>query len=392
MASRFASRALALAVVAPMCACTALPAAGPTSGALEQAALTSGQSPTHLADYEMIDLGEVIAAGIRPKPRPTLASLADGKGPVAWRIGIGDAVRVSIWEAGSGGLFSANAAIGLSAGSANATIPDQIVGSDGAITVPYAGRVRVAGLSPEAVERVIVQRLTGKAIEPQVIVTVSRSASSTVTVTGDVVAGSQVALMPNGQRVLDIIALAGGLRGPSHETMVALRRGKRTVEVPFTKLARSEADNIYMQPNDTLIISRKPLTFVALGATSANAEVPMGEETISLAQALAKAGGLIDTRANASGVYILRRETSDNVLAIRPSSQLARTASDVNIIYRVNLRDPRHLVAAQSFDIRPGDMMYVTNAFGADLQKVVGIFNSAAGPAITAGRIATIGQ
>ena len=64
----------------------------------------------------------------------------------------------------------------------------------------------------------------------------------------------------------------------------------------------------------------------------------------------------------------------------------------MNIIYRVDLRDPRHLVATQSFDIRPGDMMYVSNAFGADLQKVVGIFNTAASPALTAARVATIGQ
>jgi polysaccharide export outer membrane protein len=302
---------------------------------------------------------------------------------VALRIGIGDLVRVSIWEAGSGGLFSSSSIAGVAAGSANANIPDQIVGSDGAITVPYAGRVRVAGQSPEAVERTIVTRLTGKAIEPQVLVTVTRGVSSTVTVTGDVAAGAQIPLMPNGQRVLDIIALAGGLRGPAHETMVALKRGNRTVEVPFTKLARSPSENIFMRPNDTLILSRRPMTFVALGATGANAEIPMGEESIVLTNAIAKAGGLLDFRADASGVFILRREMSSNVLAVRPNSRLALSGPEVNVVYKVDMRDPRHLVAAQTFHVRMGDVLYVPNAFAADAQKVLNLFNTTVAPVVT---------
>ncbi len=377
-------RLVAALMAAALGGCSALPAAGPTNSAFTENATPAGaQSVNPSVDYELISLEEIIDAGVRPQPRPTLGSLADGKGPVALRIGIGDLVRVSIWEAGSGGLFSSSAIAGVAAGSATANIPDQIVGSDGAITVPYAGRVRVAGQSPEAVERTIVTRLTGKAIEPQVLVTVTRGVSSTVTVTGDVAAGAQIPLMPNGQRVLDIIALAGGLRGPAHETMVALKRGNRTVEVPFTKLARSPSENIFMRPNDTLILSRRPMTFVALGATGANAEIPMGEESIVLTNAIAKAGGLLDFRADASGVFILRREMSSNVLAVRPNSRLALSGPEVNVVYKVDMRDPRHLVAAQTFHVRMGDVLYVPNAFAADAQKVLNLFNTTVAPVVT---------
>lgn len=364
--------------------CSALPASGPTNSAFTEKATPDNAAAVNPAvDYELISLEEIIDAGVRPAPRPTLGSLADGKGPVALRIGVGDIVKVSIWEAGSGGLFSAGAVAGISAGSATASIPDQIVGTDGAITVPYAGRVPVVGQAPEAVERTIVQRLSGKAIEPQVLVTVTRGVSSTVTVTGDVAAGAQIPLMPNGQRVLDIIALAGGLRGPAHETMVTLKRGNRTVEVPFNKLASRPSENIFMRPSDTLILSRRPMTFVALGATGANAEIPMGEETVVLTNALAKAGGLIDLRADASGVFILRRELASNVLAVRPRSRLALAGSDVNVVYKVNLRDPRHLVAAQTFQVRMGDVLYVSNAWAADAQKVLNLFNTTVTPVVT---------
>ena len=372
------------ALVIGLGGCSALPAAGPSSSAFsEHAAAPSDSTVDPSVDYELIRLDEVNLSDLRALSYQSFGSLSDGKGAVALRIGIGDLVRVSIWEAGSGGLFSAASVAGISTGSANANIPDQIVGNDGSITVPYAGRVRVAGQAPEAVERTIVQRLAGKAIEPQVLVTVTRGVSSTVTVTGDVAAGAQIPLMPNGQRVLDIIALAGGLRGPANETMVTLKRGSRTVEIPFTKLARDPSENIFVRPSDTLILSRRPLTFVALGATGVNTEVPMADETIVLSSAIAKAGGLLDFRADASSVFILRRELASTVLAVRPGSKLALTASTVNVVYQADFRDPRHLLAAQKFQVRVGDVIYVPNAFAADAQKVIGLFNATVAPVAT---------
>src|SRR5262249_43051112 len=125
---------------------------------------------------------------------------------------------VTIWEAGPGGLFSSAAPISqLAPGSRTATIPEQVVARDGTIGVPYAGRLRVLGLKPEDVESAIVQRLKGKAIEPQAVVAVTRNVSNTVSVTGEVTNGARVPLTVRGDRVLDVIAAAGGLHIPANE-------------------------------------------------------------------------------------------------------------------------------------------------------------------------------
>ena len=95
------------------------------------------------------------------------------------------------------------------------------------MTVPYAGRVQVAGRTQQQVEAAIVDRLRGKAIEPQALVNVSRNVSNTVTVTGEVSNGSRVPLTLRGDRIMDVIAAAGGYRSPVHETFVSLTRGGR---------------------------------------------------------------------------------------------------------------------------------------------------------------------
>src|SRR5207248_8731491 len=142
-----------------------------------------------------------------------------GRPPQA-KIGVGDSVVVSIWEAAGGGLFGASATGGVSVGSRSVTIPEQVVGQDGAISVPFAGRIPLAGRLPLEVQKTIEERLAEKAIEPQVIVTVTRSLSNSVTVAGEVVSGARVPLSLKGDRLLDLIAAAGGARAPADVAFV----------------------------------------------------------------------------------------------------------------------------------------------------------------------------
>src|SRR3977135_4125571 len=179
----------------------------------------------------------------------------DYRPSVAPRVGIGDTVAVRIWEAGAGGLFSAPlVADRFSTGSKSATIPDQVVGRDGAITVPYAGRIPVAGRTTRDVQTIVEHALQGKAIHPQVLVNGVQSVENTVTVTGEVAKGDRVPLSVKGDRVLDVIAAAGGIRAPVNETYVQLSRGDVTERVAMTRVTSDPKENIYMRANDVLTL------------------------------------------------------------------------------------------------------------------------------------------
>lgn len=296
--------------------------------------------------------------------------------PVPTRaIGVGDFVQVVIWESATGGLFSAPANDRIGPGSRSATIPEQAVGPDGAITVPYAGRVRVAGRTPDQVEADIVRVLTGKAIEPQALVTVTKNVANTVTVVGEVTSGARVPLTARGDRLLDVIAMAGGTRAPAHETFITLVRDGRSVRVPMQAILTDPAENVFVRPGDVVSVAREPQTFTAAGATGTNAVVPFDALGITLDQAIARAGGLNDSRADPAGVFVIRYERPQDYdqLGLRRPEPGATTAQQVPAIYRINMRDPNGFFLARRFPVRNKDIVFVANASLLDIQKVMNI-------------------
>ena len=305
-------------------------------------------------------------------------------------IGVGDSVTVTIWEATAGGLFSAPlAAEKIGAGSNSAMIPEQVVGRDGGITVPYAGRIHVAGRTPRAVQQIVQKALEGKAIEPQALVSVTRPVSNSVSVGGEVTAGARVPLSVKGDRLLDVLAAAGGVRAPVNETFVELSRGSTTSRMPLLTIISNPSENIYLHANDVLTLVRDPQTFIAYGATGRNAEIPFEADGITLAQALAKAGGLLDERSDPRGVFVFRYEPESVFRAIRPTSPLLAYDRLVPVVYRLNLADPNSLFLEQSFHIANRDLIYVSNSPSTELQKVFAIISGGIGPVGTAASVAT---
>src|SRR6202030_714174 len=161
------------------------------------------------------------------------------------------------------------------------------------------------GPRPVEVQKTIEQRLAEKAIEPQVIVTVTKSLSTSVTVAGEVVSGARVPLSLKGARLLDLIAAAGGARAPVYETFVRLSRGGVTATVPMELLISNPAENIYVQAGDVLTLVRLPQSFTVFGATGTNTQVNFTAQRMTLVEALAKGGGLQDSRSDPAGPVLL---------------------------------------------------------------------------------------
>jgi polysaccharide export outer membrane protein len=364
--------------------CGSLPTSGPSAGDVAQEAAAGS-----LQRYEFVDLDPSVVALVNQNGVDSLAAhFGDQRRSAEPVIGVGDVVSVTIWEASAGGLFSAPL-IGdkLSAGANSAAIPEQVVGRDGAITVPYAGRVHVAGRTARAVQDEIEAALQGKAIQPQALVNVTHSISNTVTVGGEVAAGARVPLSVKGDRLLDVIAAAGGVRAPVNETFVELSRGSTTSRVPLSRVIANPREDIYLRPNDVLTLVRDPQTFIAYGATGRNAEIPFDADGINLAQALAKAGGLDDNRSDPQGVFIFRYEPESIARVLRPDSPLLAPGHPTPIVYRLNLRDPNSLFVEQKFRMANRDLVFVSNAPFTDVEKIMGVIN---GGLSTASSLATV--
>ena len=366
--------------------CSTLPTAGPTVSQVFDQAVTDGQR-----HFDIVDVDDRVVATLLAQPTESFHTRFRKYGkPPAPKIGVGDTVSVSIWEAAGGGLFSSpdvtTGAVTTGAGGAGSryvTIPEQVVTRDGAISVPFAGRITVAGRTPLQVQDEIQQRLSQKAIEPQAIVTVAKSVTNTATVSGEVVGGARVPLSVGGDRLLDLIAEAGGAKAPVYNTFVRLSRGGVTVTIPMVQLVSNPAENIYAWPGDVLTLVQLPQTFSVFGATTQNTEVPFGAEKLTLAQALAKSGGLQDLRADPRGVFLFRFEPPSVVGALNAPALATGPDGTSPVVYRLNLRDAKNYFYAQRFPMEDKDVIYVANAPLTELQKFFTLVNTITGPVIS---------
>jgi len=252
---------------------------------------------------------------------------------------------------------------------------------DGTINMPFAGRVPAKGLTTYEIETEIVKRLQGKANQPQVLVRIVKNNTSNVTVIGEVGNSTVMPLTPKGEHLLDAVAAAGGGKQPINRMSIQLSRDNVTATMAFDSVIRDPKQNILLKPGDVVTALYQPQSFSVLGATGKNEEIPFEAQGISLAQALARSGGLNDNRADARGVFVFRFE--DAKLVDVPGEVKKTTDGTVPVVYQIDLRDPATLFVTQNFPIQDHDVIYVSNAPTAEFEKVLRLMVSVAMPTLT---------
>lgn len=360
--------------------CSQLPLDGPayrdiTTGA---AASLRSQRDNIAYDYALVDINPIVVENLIELGVPTFHhtfGTRHNSAPTI-RVGVGDVVQVSVFESAAGGLFIP--IDGINRRGNFVSMPNQTISHAGTIAVPYAGTVRAAGRTSTEIERDIERKLTSRAIEPQVVVSLIEQNSSAVSVIGDAVNGAnKFKLTGSGERMLDIISRAGGIRFAGHELFVTLQRDHRRATIHFPRLVNDPGENIYVAPGDAIYVYREPQKFVAIGALGSVSQTSgltgqfnFDQERLSLNEALAKAGGLQDNRADPAQVFVYRVEHRDtlakmgvNLLRFLPEQHSIPT------IYRANFRDPSSFFFAQQFPMRNKDIIYVANADAAEVVK-----------------------
>lgn len=355
-----------------LAACSIIPSSGANKDQVLQAEATSSL-PLQVVDVDDATARRVLAADKRVR----FSDVFPGDKNAGYHIGAGDVIEVSVWEAPPATLFGSTV-LDPRLGAATTrvtTFPEQMVSYEGTINMPFAGAVPAAGKSPQQVEAEIARRLNGKANQPQVLVRVTRNATSNVTVVGEVAQSVRMPLTAKGERLLDAVAAAGGVRQPVGKMTVQVTRGEVVQAMALDTVIQDPKQNIVLQPGDVVTALFQPLSFTALGATGKNEEVFFEAQGITLAQALARTGGLQDNRADARGVFIFRYE-EPLVLGVAGENPPLTPDGKVPVIYRVDLKDPRSFFVAQGFPIRNKDVMYVSNAPAAEFQKFLNILTS----------------
>ena len=299
----------------------------------------------------------------------------------------GDTIGVTVYETAGSNLFQGTVpplmtgTPGLPAPQAS-TLPLQIVEANGTVTIPYVGSVKVAGRTPTEAAALIQADLSAQTVRPQVVVSLVSNTSNTVSVGGEV---NKAGLMPitlRGERMLDAVAWAGGPKYSTIQMDLRLMRGGEVFSLPLQQVMSSPDDNIVAEPNDNIVLVHNPKRVLVMGSSLKVNEYPFEYESMTMAEAIAKAGGGVDTLTNLAGVYLFRYEpglfarkvlTADrqavNARYVSARAELLDGGTGVPVIYQVDLTQADGYFLAQQIPLRDKDIILLTNAQTAQFLK-----------------------
>jgi polysaccharide biosynthesis/export protein len=370
-----------LAVVAAVLlpACSLLPGTGPYSDTVNGDATAGVRSTTRLP-YALVDVtSDTIGFLSQPNLITFKGEFLDKRPKPIQVVGVGDVLNITIFEAAPGGLFTPGQSAGARPGNF-VDLPAQAVDQRGSIYVPYAGEIPAAARTIPEIQQAVIARLRNRAIEPQVVISLNQQHANVVSVLGDVNAPGVLALNSVGERLMALIARAGGPKFEAVESYVTLQRDGKRAKVLLSEVVHDPRENIFVRPNDVIFVSHESPSFTALGALNQNvfgfnSEIPFDVETLTLSQAMGKAGGLSDQQSDPSEVYVYRYEERPFLEKLGVDTTRF-TFERIPTIYRVNLRDPSGMLLAAGFQMRTKDVLYVANARVVDYYKLLTLINN----------------
>jgi polysaccharide biosynthesis/export protein len=297
-------------------------------------------------------------------------------------IGVGDILTITVYEAQAGGLFIPREA-GVRPGNF-VDLPRQQVDQSGNVNIPYAGSIKVSGLTPRAVSSIIRDRLKDRAIDPQAIVSVVEQRGNQVAVLGEVNNPMRFAIDPGGIRLMNAIARAGGPKYPAYEIKITIKRDGRTYDESMSTVVHRPSEDIYLAPGDVVYLARVPRIFMAFGSTLPpgsvgginNRRFSFENDEMSLAEALAKAGGLDPTRADSKSFFVYRFE---------PKPLLESVGIDVSrfptkaapAVYKFDLSKPDGIFLADTFKMRDHDLLVAAESPSTEFIKLMNPLSAA---------------
>ena len=291
----------------------------------------------------------------------------------------GDRLSLSIWENVTDPLLGPQ-------GSPSTVLEDIQVDGAGFIFIPYAGRVRAAGNTPDQLRQILTRNLDEQTPDPQIIVRRVAGNGATVSVAGTV-GGQGVYPVDRPTRTLSaMLAAAGGVTVEPEIARVTVVRGDQTGTIWFNDLYANPELDIALRAGDRILVEEDTRSFTALGATNAQTRVPFDTQTISAIEAIATVGGLNPNLADPTGVFILRNEPEAIARQVLGRDDIIGTQ---RIIYVLDLTEPNGMFEARDFVIRDQDTLYVTVAPFAQWNQVI---SAMTGTLATAGSINSLAQ
>jgi polysaccharide export outer membrane protein len=370
-----------LAALFASCACSTLPVTGPTGREIRHAARHSaseapGQLPFRIV--EVTDAAAVPPPAVIPPSRllPVPPSPTDLIGP-------DDVLDITIYEAGvslfgkgatrisAGGTASASEMSGTGESAGAEHLPGVRVDDEGFIRLPFVGRLRAAGHTTSELQSEIRNGLRGMSQDPQVMVSVEQSITNSVVLAGEVNRPGRFVLPTTRQTLNETVALAGGYKGDAKDVVARVQRAGESYEIRLSDLLDLPQRDVVIAPGDTITLISRPESFSSLGAPNRAEEIRFPRGRISVAQAVALAGGANSNAGDAAAIFVFRYVPTAN-------------GTEEPVVYHLNMMKPGAMFLSQRFAMKDKDLLYVGNAEANQPTKFIQLLSQLFVPVATA--------
>lgn len=350
------SRALALVLATSLVAGCGLPRVGPTKSEIQSGSVYEE------GDAFVVAVNDHVTRTTDVQPPlgfPESFLQAGLVGPDTIRPG--DTLGLTIWENVDDGLMTSE--------TANQTMLEEVqVDSDGFIFVPYAGRIKAAGNTPETVRRVITRKLDQQTPDPQVQVRRLAGDGATVSISGAVGGQGVYPIQAPTRRLSAMIAAAGGIAIEPEVAQITVLRGNQRGKIWFQDLFRTPRTDIPLRAGDRILVEADTRAYTVLGAAGTQARVTFNTHTMSAVEGLARVGGLTVSASDPTGIFVLRDEPADVANEVMGRTDLA---GPQRMVYVLDLTQSNGIFLGRDFKIRDGDTIYITEAPFASWGKVI---------------------
>jgi polysaccharide export outer membrane protein len=266
---------------------------------------------------------------------------------------------------------------------------DQVqVDGQGYIFVPYAGRIKAAGQTPDGLRQAITRKLDSQTPDPQVTVQRLAGDGASVTVAGAVTGQGVYPIERPTRTLAAMLAKAGGVAIEPAVAIVRVTRGSKTGKVWLQDLYENPGLDIALRNGDEIVVERDTRSFTALGATGTQSLVPFESQTLSAIEAIAQVGGLSTSLADPTGVFVFRNEPAEIANMVLGRGDLV---GDQRMVYVLDLTQPTGMFEARDFLVRDGDTVYVTEAPYVQWQKTISAITGTTSAATSLSSVGTGG-
>ncbi|UWR22565.1 polysaccharide export protein [Sulfitobacter sp. S190] len=352
-----------------LAACSTLP----RGAAVEREITRTADAPD--ADFALYPITRAFLPSVAEWPatgQPHHGWLAHSHGSSAQIIQPGDMLNVIVWDSGENSLLT-------SPGQRAANLQNLRVSSAGSIFVPYIGKIRVSGRTPDSARTLVQRQLEAILPGAQVQLDMAEGRANSVDVVGGVSAPGNVKLPDQNFSVLAAISASGGVTQSLNNPQVKLVRGHKIYQTSISRLYESPTLDTRLHGGDKLIVEADRRYFLSLGAAGSESQHLFNRDRVSALDAMSIIGGVDDSRANPEGVLILREYPASALRAGQRGPRRER------VVFTIDLTTSDGLFSAGNFYINSGDLVLATESPVTNTRTVLGLVGSAFGLARAVG-------